>query len=47
MVRTQKCHRWPIRQVNWLEARERIVTVTKDECAFPNLRYFFTLIFTH
>ena len=33
LVRTQKCHRWPIRQVEWLEAQQRIVTVSKDECA--------------
>lgn len=32
VVRTQKCHRWPIQQIQWLDADQRIVTVCKDEC---------------
>lgn len=32
VVRTQKCHRWAILQVEWLEQAQRVVTVCKDGC---------------
>jgi WD40 repeat protein len=32
VVRTQKCHRWAIQQIEWLSNLSRVVTVCKDEC---------------